>query len=62
MLPSGSSPRHLLRTVSLYFSLLKISTVAPQASQVKNVKTLMNVRFGCYRQVFDHLATLITCV
>jgi len=53
---------HLLRIVSLYFSLLKISTVAPQASRAENVKTLMNIKFGCYRQVFDHLATLITCV
>ena len=49
---------NLLRTVSLY--LLKISTVVRQASQAENIKTLMNVRFGCYRQVFDHLATLIT--
>jgi len=44
------------------FLVAKDSTVPPQASQVENVKILMNVKLGCYRQVFDHLATLITCV
>ena len=49
----------LLKTVSLYFSLLKISTVVRHASQAENIKTLMNVRYGCYSQVFDGFATLL---